>query len=187
MEGKQMEDLRRFFLKFVERSAWRKKTLQAFRKEKTVKVKEKEQRRNRETVKKYADTDDEDKNEEWQKITHKDDPLKPLFMSKAEITGDVLVFAYKLNGALLNVSINFLERNWKFYIYTLFCKRLNDFSFRSSSKNFMRSTRIAVASQRTERFTFATCRSFTKSPTSTIWAWVFWRKFWRQLFPRSSS
>ncbi|KAI6241205.1 Eukaryotic translation initiation factor 3 subunit C [Aphelenchoides fujianensis] len=61
LEGKQMEDLRRYFLK----------------KEKTPKVK--------------PDREEDEEEGEWHRISHKDDPSKPLFDPKAEITTDVVV------------------------------------------------------------------------------------------------
>ncbi|CAD5207154.1 unnamed protein product [Bursaphelenchus okinawaensis] len=76
LEGKQMEELRKYFLK----------------KEKTTTKKEKSdraQREKREKVKKEL-TDDED-DEGWSKVTHKDNASKPLFDTKAEITTELVI------------------------------------------------------------------------------------------------
>uniref|UniRef100_A0A915DJB0 Eukaryotic translation initiation factor 3 subunit C n=1 Tax=Ditylenchus dipsaci TaxID=166011 RepID=A0A915DJB0_9BILA len=76
LEGKQMEDLRKFFLK----------------KEKTVKVKEKEVRKNKEAkAAKDVESDVDESNSQWMKICHRDDPSKPLFESKAEINAEVVI------------------------------------------------------------------------------------------------
>ncbi|KAI6203077.1 Eukaryotic translation initiation factor 3 subunit C [Aphelenchoides besseyi] len=68
LEGKQMEDLRRYFLK------------------KTITPKNKPERQARPAKVKVKAEEEDDNDGEWQKISHKDDPNKPLFDSKAEIT-----------------------------------------------------------------------------------------------------
>lgn len=52
-------------------------------KDKTKKVREKRDE------KKVEKIEDDDLDGEWQKITHKDDPTKPLFDPKAEISAKV--------------------------------------------------------------------------------------------------
>ncbi|KAI6178388.1 Eukaryotic translation initiation factor 3 subunit C [Aphelenchoides besseyi] len=73
LEGKQMEELRRYFLK------------------KTITPKNKPERPDRPKKIKPKVEEEDDNDGEWQKISHKDDPTKPLFDSKAEITTAAVV------------------------------------------------------------------------------------------------
>jgi hypothetical protein len=50
-----------------------------------------EKDREKKTEKKEKIVDDDDLEGEWQKITHKDDPSKPLFDPKVEITVNVSI------------------------------------------------------------------------------------------------
>lgn len=83
LEGKEMEELRRYFLK-------RDKTVVKGKdksEEKKKRAKEAEEKR-----KAQAEEDDEKENEEaWKKITYKHDAAKPLFDSKDEITGELVI------------------------------------------------------------------------------------------------
>ncbi|KAI3415617.1 hypothetical protein GPALN_005215 [Globodera pallida] len=81
LEGKEMEELRRYFLK-------KDKTDRGKTKEKKEKA---AQREKVALEKKKLEEADEQNEESWQKITYKHDAAKPLFDSQAEITGDLVV------------------------------------------------------------------------------------------------
>lgn len=69
-------------------------------------IREKAEKRIRDKVKELGDND---KDDDWKKVTRKDDSSKPLFDSKSEITGEVLDF---LSGS----------SHQKNYIFRLFLK-----------------------------------------------------------------
>jgi translation initiation factor 3 subunit C len=77
LEGKQMEELRQYFLK----------------KDKPEKrTKNKEVRKNKEAkVQKEVESDEDENTEQWMKIRHKDEASKPLFDSKSEITAEIVI------------------------------------------------------------------------------------------------
>ncbi|KAL3091723.1 hypothetical protein niasHT_024305 [Heterodera trifolii] len=81
LEGKEMEELRRYFLK-------KDKTDRGKTKEKKEKA---AQREKIALEKKKLEEADGQNEESWQKITYKHDVAKPLFDGQAEVTGDLVV------------------------------------------------------------------------------------------------
>lgn len=96
LEGKEMEELRRYFLKYffnlIFSFYW-----SHFRKDKTDKSKTKEkkekavQREKLALEKKRLEEADDQNGESWQKITYKHDAAKPLFDNQTEVTGELVV------------------------------------------------------------------------------------------------